>query len=64
MIQKESNLRLALRLKGGGFLPIRFNNMSEPVDRKFSDTAPDWRIVHRGLSLKGVCVNKKCEAYK
>jgi hypothetical protein len=39
-IQKESTLHLVLRLRGGGFPPIKFNSMGEPILGKFSKDAP------------------------
>lgn len=35
-----------------------------PTKRGFSDTAPDYRYVGRGLNIYGICVFKKCDIYK
>lgn len=63
-IQKESTLHLVLRLRGGGFPSIKFNSMGEPIILKFSDSAPNWRMINRGLNFEGICMNSKCAAYK
>ncbi len=33
------------------------------IIKKFSPTAPKWRIVHCGLNVFGKCCNKKCESH-
>jgi large subunit ribosomal protein L40e len=62
-IQKESNLHLVLRLRGGG--GVEFVDLSKKisVDLNLSDIAPDWRVVKVGLNLTGICHNKDCIAY-
>lgn len=50
-IYKESTLHMVLRLRGGGFPTIKFNSMGEPIIGKFSEEAPDWRVVNIGLNL-------------
>jgi hypothetical protein len=62
-IQKESNLHLVLRLRGGG--GVEFVDLSKriSVDLNLSDRGPDWRVVKVGLNLTGLCHNKDCIAY-
>jgi ubiquitin len=60
-IQDQSTLHLVLRLRGGGF---DFNDMSQVTRIKFSDSAPDWRVVESGISWWGVCQNPECDAYE
>ena len=31
--------------------------------KKFSDKAPDWRFLVKGLNLEGICKNPSCKAY-
>ena len=45
-ITKESTINMALRLRGGGFDPIRFNNLLEYENMGYSKTAPEWRVVN------------------
>src|SRR3990167_2909183 len=61
-IQKESTLHMLLRLRGGGFAPLSFVDMEKPIERKFSDTAPAWREVIKGLNLEGRCKTVDCVA--
>ena len=53
-----------LRLRGGGPPTIKFNNQNEPKIVKFAKTAPKWSRIAPGFNLKGVCINKNCEAHK
>ena len=62
-IQNESILHLVLRLRGGG-TSIQFNKLSSVVEQDFSDSAPDWRGVERGISFQGECINSHCRAFK
>jgi len=69
-IQMESTLHLVLRLRGGGggcVDPSRFvdvSNTNAKIQKQWSKTAPNWRIVSQGLTLEGVCENKSCQAFK
>jgi hypothetical protein len=58
-IQRDSTLHLVLRLRGG----FSFVDMSSAIREKFSDDAPNWRIVQPGLSWQGTCKNTRCDAY-
>ena len=63
-IQNESTLHLVLRLRGGG-LAMNFVNVDKGVIQNlgFSDSAPEWREVTKGLNLFGICKNKDCRAF-
>ena len=63
-IQKESTVHMVLRLRGGG-LPMNFVNVDKGVIQNlgFSDSAPEWRGVTKGLNLFGICKNKDCRAF-
>ena len=61
-IQEESTLHQVLILRGGGFPPLPFSDMTTKVEREFSDNAPNWRIVCKGLNLEGKCKNVDCVA--
>ena len=61
-IQKESTLHVAFRIYGGGFAPLSFVDMEKPIEIKFSDTAPAWRKVIKGLNLEGRCKTVDCVA--
>jgi ubiquitin len=66
-IQMESTLHLVLRLRGGGGAdPRMFANLQNDGNstlHQWSNNAPDWRCVGRGLALEGVCTNEQCEAF-
>ncbi|OMJ74228.1 hypothetical protein SteCoe_26888 [Stentor coeruleus] len=62
-IQNESKLNLFLRIIGGGGPQIfSFNEMSNQIKIEFSQKAPKWRIVQKGISFRGICKNKQCPA--
>ena len=64
-IEKESTLHLVdWRRGGGGDIPLSFVDVEKGIveNLKFSDSAPNWRYVKKGLNLFGLCKNKKCEA--
>lgn len=64
-IQKESALHLVLRLRGGGSCdPMRFVDMGSATQHKWSDDAPQWRSVRRGLCVEGRCPHPRCPAYR
>ena len=50
----------------GGILPLKFADMSKQITEEhfFSDKAPSYRMVTRGINIYGICKVKKCEAYK
>lgn len=54
------------RLYGGAACPITFVDASsgQVKELKFSENAPRWRLVNKGLNIFGICTNSKCEAYK
>jgi len=54
------------RLYGGAACPITFVDASsgQVKELKFSENAPRWRLVNKGLNIFGICTNFKCEAYK
>lgn len=35
-----------------------------PIERGFSNNAPDYRTIYKGLNIYGICKNKKCKAFK
>ncbi|CAF0985348.1 unnamed protein product [Adineta steineri] len=50
----------------GGLIGLKFVDVSDNQALKrtaWSKTAPRWRRTRHGLSLEGLCPNKKCEAY-
>ncbi|CAF4179906.1 unnamed protein product, partial [Adineta steineri] len=50
----------------GGLIGLKFVDVSDNQALKrtaWSKTAPRWRRTRHGLSLEGLCKNKKCEAY-
>ena len=49
---------------GTGF-PINFTDISKNIyeEHYFSETAPDYRIVSKGINVYGICKGKKCKAY-
>ena len=50
----------------GGAGPINFADVSsgQIKELKFSENAPKWRLVNKGLNIFGICPNDQCEAYK
>lgn len=64
-IKNGSELRLHLRLRGGGG-PLAFADVSKTdamTKRKFAKDAPSWRTAHPGLCLEGQCTNRGCKAH-
>ena len=63
-IKKESTLHLSLRLRGGGII-LNFVDVETGIveNLSFSDSAPQWRSVGKGLNIFGICKNSKCEAF-
>ena len=50
----------------GGILSLKFSDMSKQITEEhiFSNKAPSYRLVTRGINIYGICKVKKCEAYK
>ncbi len=67
-IQKESKLHLIINLRGGEFggtgKIFTDPEKVEPKGIKFSDKAPFYRAVTKGMNLFGICENKNCMVYK
>ena len=67
-IWKESTCHLVMRLGGGEFGDTGklFTDPEkvEPKGLKFSDKAPFYRAVTKGMNLLGICENKICPAFK
>jgi hypothetical protein len=63
-IKNESTLHLSLRLRGGGII-LNFVDVETGIveNLSFSDSAPQWRSVGKGLNIFGICKNSKCEAF-
>jgi ubiquitin-large subunit ribosomal protein L40e len=62
-IQDQSAVNLVLNLSGGGGAQVfSFNEMNNQITLGFSNQAPRWRTVDRGISWRAVCKNSKCEA--
>ena len=51
-------------VKGG--VSMKFADLSKNIYEElyFKDTAPDYRIVSKGINVFGICLSKKCNAYK
>ena len=49
----------------GGSMPIKFTDLSKNIHEEiyFSKTAPNYRIVYKGINIEGICKSKKCEAF-
>ena len=67
-IQKEDIIDIFLRLRGGEFggsgKLFTDPQKVEPKGLKFSDKAPFYRAVTKGMNLLGICENKNCIAFK
>ena len=50
----------------GGVFPLNFTDISKQVHEEhyFSDKAPSYRIVTKGINIYGICKGKNCIAYK
>ncbi len=61
----QSTITLCSPLNGGvkdTFKFVNFKDKNQPITM-FSNLAPAWHGVNRGLNLIGVCENSKCKAY-
>ena len=67
-IQKESTLHLIFGNRGGEFggsgKIFTDPEKVDPKGIKFSDNAPFYRTVTKGMNLLGICENKNCIAFK
>ena len=67
-ITDECTIHLVLRLCGGGALDqVKFADVkstSDMEERKFSESAPKWRIVKGHMVIDGKCINPQCEAFE
>ncbi|KAG5191461.1 hypothetical protein JKP88DRAFT_285269 [Tribonema minus] len=66
-MERDSTLHLVLRLRGGGCGPssLQFADVSNDgaIERRsFSQDAPRWRTVRRGLNMEGYCRDARCKA--
>lgn len=54
-------IQVLLRLRGGG-IPINFVDVEKGIVKNldFSNSAPKWRKVAKGLNLFGICQKKLC----
>lgn len=60
----DAALHLVLRLRGGGgpdFVDV--TRTDALTQQSWSKSAPDWRVVGKGLCLEGRCTNTRCDAY-
>lgn len=51
-------------ITGGGFC-INFTDLSKQIyeEHYFSDKAPSYRVICKGMNIYGICKFKKCKAY-
>lgn len=62
-IENGETLLLVPIEEEGGFASFSFSNFKKKVEKKFSNNAPDWRILTKGLNLEGICTNPQCDAH-
>ncbi|CAG8499456.1 16354_t:CDS:2 [Acaulospora morrowiae] len=69
-IEDYSTIHLLHRLhrllggSGGPLVSFEFQDLSKPIQkRKWSNSAPRWRVATWGLNLEGSCENILCEAH-
>ena len=64
-IQNDSIITLTSVLRGGGFLPLKFADITSKdkfKTKELSEDAPEWRIITPGLNFLGICENPFCVA--
>ena len=65
---KQNSIIRVIKCKAilGGDLPINFTDLSKNIREEiyFSENAPDYRLVCKGINIEGICKSKKCEAFK
>ncbi len=68
-IKPYDTISLSTKLRGGvgnddyfGF--VGFSEISSECFKKFSSTAPSWRVIKSGINFEGVCLNYNCKAGK
>jgi len=62
--QKESTFSLLFRLRGGGsgdFVDVTRTDALRT--KEWNKSAPDWRLVDKGLVLEGICRKQGCKAF-
>jgi len=62
-IKNLNTIVLNTKYLGGGRPSLTFNKMEDVRHLEFSETAPEWRRVSRGISFYGKCENKSCQAF-
>ena len=60
------SVKILKGMKGGGGLPTRFSDVSKNKTKEltFSNKAPSYREVTKGINIFGICKFKKCLAYQ
>jgi len=64
-VERDSTVQLVTRMRGGAPSPIEFADVQNENALEvlpWSNDAPLWRIVGKGLNLEGKCTNKACIA--
>lgn len=65
-VSKDCTLHLVLMLRGGGFGPMTFADVSDGsimTQIEFS-SAPMWRMCDKGFNIEGRCKNRDCAAFR
>ncbi|CAG9336082.1 unnamed protein product [Blepharisma stoltei] len=64
-IKRINLIKVVEDVRGGGppTLEIDFNDLEKIIEIGFSETAPPWRYVSKGLSFIGICKNENCAAF-
>jgi hypothetical protein len=65
-INENCDLSVGRKIIGGSGPPLNYVDIEKGNIRnlKFSEKAPKWRKVDKGLNIFGICNNSKCEASK
>ena len=65
-INENCDLSVGRKIIGGNGPPLNYVDIEKGNIRnlKFSEKAPKWRKVDKGLNIFGICNNSKCEASK